>query len=213
MPGCCVREHVYEEGGATRAAAVATCTQVLMHVVGPVGFTTLRCCIACRLQWHSRLDNLTAKLVGMLLGLMVVATRGKLVGLTIELLVGTLGIGACGCMERVICLLTLVWGIGNACCCLHPQNLLRVASIIQGSGFFKFVGICLYVSLYCINDTLSVLHSLRVLGIAHHSLDGFDTFSQCLHHLVSVCDGGIGDVFVLKRWTVSDSCLLLVCLM
>jgi hypothetical protein len=43
-------------------------------------------------------------------------------------------------------------GYGNAWWCLHPQNLLRVANIVLGNGFFKFVGICLYLSLCCINN-------------------------------------------------------------
>ncbi len=34
MPECCMQERVFEEGGATQAAAVATCAQVLMRVVG-----------------------------------------------------------------------------------------------------------------------------------------------------------------------------------
>ncbi len=96
--------------------------------------------------------------------------------------------------------LSVVIGMGYviAWWCLHPWNLLHVVDIVWGSGFVKFVGICLYVSLCCINNTLKVLHGLRVPGIACHSLDGFDTFSQCIHHFVGVCDGGIGDAFVLK---------------
>jgi hypothetical protein len=45
MPNFCVLERVFEEGGATWAATVATCTQVLMHVVGLVGVTALRSCL------------------------------------------------------------------------------------------------------------------------------------------------------------------------
>ncbi len=99
------------------------------------------------------------------------------------------------------CDLSVVIGMGyllTACRCLHPQNLVRVANIIQGNGFFKFVGICLYVSLRCVNNTLQVLHGLRVSDFACHSLDGFDAFSQCVHHFVGMCEGGIGDAFVLK---------------
>jgi hypothetical protein len=53
------------------------------------------------------------------------------------------------------------------------------------------------VSLCCVNDMLQVLSGVRGSGFARWSLDGFDTFSQCVHHLVGVCDGGIGDLFVL----------------
>jgi hypothetical protein len=58
------------------------------------------------------LDNSAANVVGLLLDLVMVAMRGALIGLTLGMSVGTLRIGACGCMERVICLLSLVWGMG-----------------------------------------------------------------------------------------------------
>jgi hypothetical protein len=111
MPNCPGRERVLKEGGATQAAAVATCDQVLMHVVGLVGVTVLCSRVACRLQWCLHLDDLAANVVGLGLGLMVVVTRGALMGLTLGISVGTLGMGACGCMERVICLMSLVWGM------------------------------------------------------------------------------------------------------
>ncbi len=50
MPNCCVRERVFKEGGATWAAAVATCARVLMRVVGLVGVMALRSHVACHLQ-------------------------------------------------------------------------------------------------------------------------------------------------------------------
>jgi hypothetical protein len=86
MPNCCVHERVFKEGGATQAAAVATCAQVLMCVVGLVGVMALCSCVACRLQWHSRLDNLAANVVGLLLGSMMVVTQGALMGLVVEYL-------------------------------------------------------------------------------------------------------------------------------
>ncbi len=70
---------------------------------------------------------------------MVVATGGPLMGLPVGLLVSTLGIGDCGCMEGVICLIGK--GFGSAWWCLHPWNLLHVAIIVRGYGFLKFVGI------------------------------------------------------------------------
>jgi hypothetical protein len=57
MPECRMHEHVFKEGGAARAAAVATCAQVLMRVVGLVGGTALRGCDAHCLRWRSHLNN------------------------------------------------------------------------------------------------------------------------------------------------------------
>ncbi len=45
-----MRERVFAEGGAAYAAAVATCAQVLMHVVGLVGGMALRSRDACCLH-------------------------------------------------------------------------------------------------------------------------------------------------------------------
>jgi hypothetical protein len=52
-----MHERVFAEGGAACAAAVATCAQVLTHVVGLFGGTALRSCDARCLRWHLRLDN------------------------------------------------------------------------------------------------------------------------------------------------------------
>ena len=41
-----MREHVFKEDGATWVAAVATCAQVLMRVVGVFVVTALRSCEA-----------------------------------------------------------------------------------------------------------------------------------------------------------------------
>ncbi len=120
-----MRERVFEEGGATWAAAVATCAQVLMHVVGLAGGTALRSRDAHCLCWLSCLDDSATTVVGLLLDSVMVAMQDALIGLTVAISVGTLGIGACGCMECVICLLSLVWGMGmlaGACtlrtCCV-----------------------------------------------------------------------------------------------
>ncbi len=83
-----------------------------MHVFGLGGVTALRSHAACCLLWRLRLDTSAASVVGLLLDLVMVAMRGALIGLTLGMSVGTLGIGACGCMECVICLLSLVWGMG-----------------------------------------------------------------------------------------------------
>jgi hypothetical protein len=107
-----MREHVFEEGGATQAAVVATCAQVLMCVVGLVKRMALRSCDACCLCWCSCLDNSAANVVSLLLDLVMVAPRGALIGLTVGISVITLGNGAGSCMEHMICLMSLVWGMG-----------------------------------------------------------------------------------------------------
>jgi hypothetical protein len=83
-----------------------------MRVVGLVGGTTLHCCDACRLHWRSRLDDSATNVIGLLLDLVMVATWGALIGLTLGISVCILRIGACGCMEQVIHLLSLVCGGG-----------------------------------------------------------------------------------------------------
>ncbi len=68
---------------------------------------------------------------GLLVGSLVVATRGTLMGLLVGLSMCTLGTGDCGCMEHVICVLLLVLGLGTlggACtlrthCVLHCLGL------------------------------------------------------------------------------------------
>ncbi len=76
-----------------------------MRVVGLGEVMALRSCDACRLGWGLHLDDSDANVVGLLLELVMVATQGALIDLTV-------GMGACGCMEHVICLLSLVWGMG-----------------------------------------------------------------------------------------------------
>jgi hypothetical protein len=83
-----------------------------MHVVELIVMTALRSCEARCLHWHLHLDDSAANVEVLLLDPMMVATQGALIGLTVGIFVGTLRIGACICMERVICLLLLVWGMG-----------------------------------------------------------------------------------------------------
>ncbi len=136
MPECCMHEPVFKEGGATRAAAVATCAQVLMHVVGLVGVMALHSCDAHCLHWRLHLDDSTANVVGLLLNSVMVAMRGTLIGSTLGISVSTLGISACGCMECLICLLSLVWGMGmlagacnlGTCCVLQKWSVVMVSS-------------------------------------------------------------------------------------
>jgi hypothetical protein len=107
-----MRERVFKEGGVARAAAVAACARVLMRVVGLVGGMALRGCDACRLCWRLRLDNSAINVVGLRLDSVMVATQGALISLTVGIMVGTLGSGACSYMDRVIHLLSLVGGMG-----------------------------------------------------------------------------------------------------
>jgi hypothetical protein len=81
-----MRERVFEEGGATMAAAIAICAQVLMRVVGLVEVMALHSHDACCLRWRLHLDNSAANGVGLLLDLVMVAMRGALIGLTVEYL-------------------------------------------------------------------------------------------------------------------------------
>jgi hypothetical protein len=86
------------EGGATWAASVATCALVRMQRDVLIGVAAFRSRTACGFLRHSCL----VELVGMLLGLLVGAP-----------LLGTLGTGVCVSMERVILLLTSIWGVGT----------------------------------------------------------------------------------------------------
>jgi hypothetical protein len=67
---------------------------------------------------------------------MVVATRGALIELPVGLLVGTLQIGDCGCMECMIHLLSLTWGLGmlGGACTLGTCCVLRVLSGVMVSS-------------------------------------------------------------------------------
>ncbi len=69
-----MHERVFKEGGATRAAAVATCAQVLMRVVGLIVVMALRSREARRLFWRSHLDDSAANVEGLLLDPVMVAT-------------------------------------------------------------------------------------------------------------------------------------------
>jgi hypothetical protein len=86
---CCTRDLVLMEGGATRAAAVAT--WALVRTRGDVlsGVAALRSRTTRRFQMRSRLADLVSMLVGVML-------------------LSTLGPDGCASMELVIRLLSLV---------------------------------------------------------------------------------------------------------
>jgi hypothetical protein len=133
---------MFEEGGATRAAAVATCAQVLMHVIGLIVVTALRSHEAHHLRWRLRLDDSAAIVEGLLLDPVMVASQGALIGLTVGMSLGTLRIGACICMEHVICLLSLVWGMGvlAGVCTLGTCCILQIWSgVLVSSNRWRFV--------------------------------------------------------------------------
>jgi hypothetical protein len=90
MPECRMRERVFEEGDATRAAAVATCAQVLMRVVGLLGRMAVHRRDARCLRWRLRLDDSATNVVGLWQDSMMVALQGAPIGLTVGISVGTL---------------------------------------------------------------------------------------------------------------------------
>jgi len=106
---CCTRDLVFMEGGATRAAAVAT--WALLRARGDVlfGVAALRSRTACRFQRHSRL----AESVGMFVGV---------TGLC------TLGTDGCVSIECVILLLSIsvVAGTFGGTCTLGARDMLGV---------------------------------------------------------------------------------------
>ena len=69
-----MHEHMFKEGGVTSAAAVATCAQVLMRVVGLIVVVTLRSREARHLRWHLCLDDSAANVEDLLLDPVMVAT-------------------------------------------------------------------------------------------------------------------------------------------
>jgi hypothetical protein len=83
-----------------------------------IGVAALRSHTACRFLRHSRL----VELVGMLVGA--------------PLLLGTLGTGVCISMERVILLLSLIWGVGTlgGVCTLGTFCMLGVAEGVAVSS-------------------------------------------------------------------------------
>ena len=95
---CRARDLVLMEGGATWAAPVATWALFCMQGDVLIGVAAFCSRTARRFLRCSHL----VELVGMLVGLLVGAS-----------LLGTLRTGVCVSMERVILLLTLIWGVGT----------------------------------------------------------------------------------------------------
>ncbi len=99
-----------------------------MRVVGLIVVTVLRSHEARRLRWRLHLDDSAANVEGLLLDPVMVAMQGALIGLTVGMSLGALGIDACICMEHVIHLLSLVWGMGvfAGVCTLGTRCILRI---------------------------------------------------------------------------------------
>jgi hypothetical protein len=95
---CRARDLVLMEGGATWAASVATWALVCTQGDVLIGVAAFRSRTACRFLRHSHLVESDGMFVGLLVG---------------APLLGTLGTGVCVSMERVILLLTLIWGVGS----------------------------------------------------------------------------------------------------
>jgi hypothetical protein len=109
---CRTRELVLMEGGATRAAAVATWALVRARADVLAGVAALRSRTTCRFRMHSRL----ADSVGMFVGV---------TGLC------TLGTDGCTSMGRVILLLSLllVAGTFGGTCTLGTCDMLGVCTL------------------------------------------------------------------------------------
>ncbi len=140
-----MHEHVFTRGGAACAAALATCAQVLMRVVGLVGGMALRSCDACCLHWRLHLDDSAINVVGLRPDLVVVATRVALIGLTAGIMVDTLEIGACGCMDCMIHLLSLVGGMGMLADAFNLRThcvLQKWSGVLVSLNWWGFVCTC-----------------------------------------------------------------------
>jgi hypothetical protein len=140
-----MRERVFAEGGAAHVAAVDTCARVTMCVVGLVRGMVLRSCDACRFHWRSRLDDSAIIVVGLRLDSVVVAMGGVLIGFTVGIMVGTLGIGACSCMDHVICLLSSVGGMGMLAGAFTLGThcvLQKWSGVLVSSNWWGFVCTC-----------------------------------------------------------------------
>jgi hypothetical protein len=109
---CRTRDLVLMEGGATRAAAVATCALVRAQGTVLFGVAALRSCAARCFLMRSRL----AELVGMMVSMTLLCT---------------LGTDGCKSMERVILLLLSVWVADTleSACTLGTRGMLSVCTL------------------------------------------------------------------------------------
>jgi hypothetical protein len=160
---CRTRDLVLMEGGATRAAAVATWALVCARGDGLVGVAALRSRTICRFQMRSRL----ADSVGMFVGVTGVCT---------------LGTDGFAIMERVILLLSsllLVAGTFGGTCTLVTRDMLGVCTLGTCCMFWvvedvatsaRRSGCACTWAFCCLNDAVEVLGCLRISGVACHAL-------------------------------------------
>jgi hypothetical protein len=134
---------------------------------------------------------------------------GGAVGLLLgALLMGTLKSGVVMFIECVSLLLALEWGVCMFAIVCTLGTHCTGGGVCRCSRVIKLVGLCLYDNLGVL-----VLHQLFVVDplwseisvCTFHALDSFDKISQCVHHFVGMCDGGIGDAFVLELHCVGQS--------
>ncbi len=185
-----MHERVFEEGGATWAAAVATCAQVLLRVVGLVGGMALRSRDAHNLHWRLHWDDSATDVVGLRLDLVVHALWGALIGLPVGISVGNLRIGACGCMDCATCLLSLVWSMGmlagaftlGTCCVLQKWSGMMVSSNWGG-----FVCTCACVASTILCKSCVAWEFLALPVIPWMALKHF--VNACITLLACVMDG------------------------
>jgi hypothetical protein len=121
-----------------------------------LGWLVERLCAVVMLVAFGRLhlDDSAIDGVGSRLDSVMVVLRGTLNGLTVGIMVGTLGIGVYGCMDCVICLLSLVGGMGmlagaftlGTCCVLQKWLGLMVSSNWWG---FVCMQACVASMIHC----------------------------------------------------------------
>ncbi len=134
-PECCVCELVFKAGCVTWAAAVATCAQVCAQ--GWAGWShgnAQLCCLLLTMaflfgQLGRQGDGFANRFDGG-------CDKGRTDGFDS---------GIIGRHPRNRCLqvhgacdlsVVISIGYGSACWCMHPRNLLHVANIVGGNGFF-----------------------------------------------------------------------------
>ncbi len=218
MPNCCVHK-LFEEGGVTWAAAIATWAWVCMRGVGLVEIPALQSHAACHFWMRSRLDELAGKAVGLMpgtqpglpVGLLVVSRNVALMGFPVGLLVGTLRTGDCGCMEHVICLSSLIWDFGalSGVCTLWTCCVLWVSSgVVVSSNFWGCASkwACVASIIRCRPCVAWEVLALPVIPwmAMTQSANAWITLSVC------VMEGLV--ILLCWNWTVLDSHSLLVCL-
>ncbi len=166
-------------------------------------------------QWWKHQKNVVGLMpgacAGLLVGLLVVSMRGALVGLQVDLSVGTLGTGGCGCMEHVILLLSLIWFLGTlgGACTLGTHCVLRVSSgVVLSSNLLGCACKWACVASTICSRSCAAWEVLALPVIPWMTL--MQSANACITLLMCVMEGSV--IRLCWNWTLLDSCLLLVCL-